>query len=405
MLLHYQAKGADGSVIEGDRESPDKFSLAADLRAEGLMPFLVTPKRKNPLVRLMVKMNEWVQGVSLHEKIVFSRNLAAMLGAGLAVSRSLEILEKQTENAVFRSTLEAIGKDIKDGGTLSRGLAKFPSVFSSLFVAMVHAGEESGGLPGALREVAIHLEKHYALVRKVRGAMLYPIIIICAVFVIGALMLIYVVPTLTSTFKELGVALPASTRFIIFVSDLLVHYTVGVLAGAIALGASFFLFLRTPRGGRAFDYILLKLPFVGNLAREVNSARTARTLSSLLTAGVSVTESLFITKEVLQNSYYKEALASAVERIEKGTAIAEIFKEHENLFPVMVGEMTEVGEETGKLSEMLLNVATFYEEEVETATKDLSTVIEPLLMVVIGAAVGFFAISMVAPTYSLLNNI
>jgi len=405
MQLHFKAKNRDGGVVEGTRESADKFSLAVELRGEGIMPFLVETVEQNPVARFFTQLNSIVQGVSLHEKIVFARNLSAMLGAGLGAARAIEILEKQTDNETLKGILRSVGGEIAAGGNLSKGLAKFPSVFPPLFVAMVHAGEESGSLPTALREVALQLEKHYGLVRKVRGALIYPGIIISAIVAIGALMLIFVVPTLTSTFKELDVDLPVTTQFIIFMSGVLTEYTLVTLLSLVVLIALLIVAARTPRGGRAFDFLLLKAPLVGMLVREVNAARTTRTLSSLLTAGVNVTESLYITKDVLQNSYYKEAVELAVERIEKGAPMAEMFKEKDELFPVMVGEMIAVGEETGKLSEMLLNVATFYEEEVENSTKDLSTVIEPVLMIIIGAAVGFFAISMVSPMYSVLNNV
>lgn len=405
MQFHYKAEGREGALAEGTREAADKLSLLADLKKEGLSLLVANPVEGSGLVRFLRRLNETVVTIGLHEKIIFARNLSAMISAGLALSRAIEILEKQTANKKFKRILGDIGQGIKDGGTLSDGLKKYPAVFSPLFVAMVHAGEESGGLPGALKEVGIHLEKHYQLVKKVRGAMIYPAIILCAILVIGVLMLLYVVPTLTSTFKELKVELPASTQFIILLSDLLANYTIPVFLAFAAFVALFVMGLRTPRGARYFDAVLLRVPFIGTLVKEMNSARTARTLSSLLMAGVSVTEALSITRDVLQNSFYKEALGEAVERIEKGGSVAEIFKGHGDIFPIMVGEMAEVGEETGKLSEMLVDIALFYEGEVEAATKDLSTVIEPLLMVVIGGAVGFFAISMISPTYSLMNSI
>ena len=406
MLYKYKAKKlSDGELIEGTRESEGKFSLLRELKEEGLSLLVAEGTEGGGIVRFLVRLNEVVIRIRLHDKIIFARNLAAMISAGLSLSRALEILEKQTTNAKFKKIMGALGKEIKDGGTLSSGLKKYPNVFSPLFVAIVHAGEESGGLAPSLKEIALHLDKNYALIKKVRGAMTYPAIILVAIFIIGALMLIYVVPTLTGTFKELKVELPASTQFIIFISDLLVNNTVTVFLGLVTFIIFFTLGLRTARGQKYFDFVLLRIPFIGNLVKQINSARTTRTLSSLLVAGVTITESLSITRDVIQNHYYKVALLSAAEKVQKGGAVAETFKENTFLFPVMVGEMIEVGEETGKVSQMLLDIATFYEDEVDAATKDLSTVVEPVLMVVIGAAVGFFAISMITPTYSLLNNI
>lgn len=405
MQFKFKAKGKDGKLVEAVRESKDKLTLFSELKSEGLMLLVAEPLEGGGLIQFLKWLNETVVRIDLHEKIIFARNLSAMISAGLPLSRAIEILEKQTTNQKFRKILNVLGKEIKEGNTLSSGLAKFPNVFIPLFVAMVRAGEESGGMSGALKEIAMHLEKSYIMMKKVRGAMMYPAIIICAVVVIGILMLIFVVPTLISTFKELNVELPASTRFVIFISNLFTEYSIYLLLGIIIAVIGGVFALRTRRGQQIFDSIILRLPFVGNLVKEINSAQTTRTLSSLISAGVNITESISITRDVIQNYYYKEALAVAVSRIEKGAPISEVFKEKTNLFPVMVGEMMEVGEETGKLSQMLLDIATFYEEEVESATKDLSTIIEPLLMVLIGCAVGFFAISMISPTYSLLNSI
>ncbi|MEK7558367.1 MAG: type II secretion system F family protein [Patescibacteria group bacterium] len=405
MQFHFKAKKKDGTITEGLRDAEDKLILAYDLRKEGMALFFAEPAGGNKILQFLKWLNETVITVGLHEKIVFARNLSAMISAGLSISRALEILEKQTSNKKLKQALLGISNGISQGKTLSDGLKNYPRIFSPLFIAMVHAGEESGGLAVSLKEISLHLEQSYTLLRKVRGALIYPMIVVCAIIIIGILMLIFVVPTLTSTFKELNVALPASTRFIIWLSDILSNYTITFLISSIALGITIFLAFRTHRGGKFFDFVILRIPFIGRLVKEVNTARTTRTLSSLITAGVPITQSTLITTDVLQNFYYKRALALATGKIEKGAAIALMFKENTFLYPIMVGEMIEVGEETGKLSEMLLDIAHFYEEQVETATKDLSTIVEPVLMILIGSAVGFFAVSMISPIYSLSSSI
>jgi len=241
--------------------------------------------------------------------------------------------------------------------------------------------------------------------KKVRGAMMYPSIVLSAIFVIGALMLIYVVPSLTATFKEMNAELPGSTQFVISISNFLINHTFGSFFSVAVLVAGVFFVSRTRRGGRVIQYGILRMPIFGGIVKEVNAARTARTLSSLLSAGVDVRQSLFITGDVLQNVFFKEVLREAEKMVEKGFPVSGVFKGKTDLYPVMVGEMMEVGEETGKLSEMLENIADFYESEVDNATKDLSSLIEPILMIVIGAAVGFFAVSMITPAYSILNSI
>ncbi len=270
---------------------------------------------------------------------------------------------------------------------------------------MVHAGEESGGLPAALSEVGLNLKKSYDLNKKIKGALMYPSIILIAIFAIGVLMMMYVVPTLTKTFKDLGGDLPSSTKFVIWISDMISQHTLLFLTVVGVIVTVFVLFARLEVTKKYFDYIILRIPVVGTIVKEVNTARTARTMSSLLSSGVDMSKALSITEEVLQNIYYKEILKKAIVLIEKGSPLSISFKEGVKLYPVMMGEMMEVGEETGNLAKMLLDIANFYEGEVDNKTKDLSVIIEPVLMVFIGGAVGFFAISMISPMYSVMNNI
>lgn len=402
MLYSYTAKDQEGNITEGKREAADKFSLGRELRIDGLS--LITAHEVSRGLDFS-SINHLFVRITLHEKVIFTRNLAAMLSAGISLARALGILERQTQNFKFKKVLNSLSDDINKGMSLSAGMKKFPNVFSPLFSSMTEAGEESGGLPDTLHVIGMQLEKSYVMGKKIRGALMYPAIVISAIFVIGALMLIYVVPTLTVTFKDLHAELPGSTKFIIAVSDLLIAHTLLFVLSVILIIAGFFFGLRTRRGARAYQFFILHFPIFGPIVKEVNSALTARTLSSLLSAGVDVRQALAITGSVIQNSYYKEVLQKADVNVEKGLVLSGVFKERSDLYPVMVGEMMEVGEETGKLSEMLKNIADFYEEEVDTTTKDLSALLEPLLMIVIGAAVGFFAVAMITPTYSILNSI
>ncbi len=402
MLYIFTAKNESGNLIEGKRESADKVSLSQELRAENLI--LVVARETAGNLDLSA-VNHFFTRITLHEKIIFTRNLAAMLSAGISLARVLGILSRQTQNFKFRKTLDSLLDDINKGQSLSEGMKKFPKIFSSLFVSMVKAGEESGGLPNSLKSVGIQLEKNYTMNRKIRGALMYPAVVITAIFVIGILMLIYVVPTLTATFKDLGAELPKSTQLIIALSDFLVLHTITFIISTAFVLTSLFYFIRTRYGTRVYQFVILRFPLFGPIIKEINAARTARTMSSLLSSGVDMRESLIITGGVLQNVFYKEVLGKAEIDIEKGLPLSGSFKERTDLYPAMVGEMMEVGEETGKLSDMLENIADFYESEVDATTKDLSTLIEPIMMIVIGAAVGFFAVAMISPTYSVLNSI
>jgi type IV pilus assembly protein PilC len=270
---------------------------------------------------------------------------------------------------------------------------------------MVKAGEESGGLPANLKEVAGHLEKAYNLTKKIKGALTYPLIILSAIGLVGVLMMIFVVPTLIKTFEEVGADLPASTKLIIGLSNFLSHHTILFVLCVLAFGVGLYFIFKIKKVSEVFDSVILKLPVIGVIAKEMNSARTTRTLGSLLSSGVDISRAITITRDVVQSHPYKLLLEEARLKVEKGAPLSGIIKSNTNLYPVMVGEMMEVGEETGKLTDMLHDIATFYEDEVDAKTKDLSTVIEPMLMIFIGAAVGFFAISMISPMYSLVDNI
>jgi type IV pilus assembly protein PilC len=243
------------------------------------------------------------------------------------------------------------------------------------------------------------------LQKKIKGAMIYPAVIISVVIIVGILMFIFVIPGLTATFKELNVELPFATRIIIDISDFIKNNLLLFLGSLIGLIALIYIAIRTKQGHDLIDTVILRLPFFGPITKEINSARTARTLSSLLTSGVPIAESLRITEQVLQNHYYQSIIKEAEVSISKGETISSVFIRNEKFYPVFVGEMMSVGEETGKMPDMLMGVATFYETEVDQKTKDMSTIIEPILMVIIGAAVGFFAIAMIMPIYSLMDNV
>lgn len=388
-------------MVTGSISADDRTEAVRLIRDSGVMPIFVE-KKSGMKIGMSITL---FRGVKLSEKIMFTKNMAGMLRAGLPLSRALVVLGKQTTNKYFKTIITTLLDTIDKGSTLSEGMAKYPRVFSSLFVAMVKAGEESGGLPSALAEIGTNLEKSYALNRKIKSALMYPSIIIAAIIIIGILMFVYVVPTLVGTFKELGAELPASTKLVIAISDLISNHLLLLVLGLLGLVALGYVAFKMKRTKRMIEYVTVRLPLLGTLIQEVNAARTARTLSSLISSGVNISRSITITKEVLQNSYYKAVLDEALAAVERGEPISSVFKSHLKLYPVMVGEMMEVGEETGKMTNMLSDIAIFYEGEVEAKTKDLSTIIEPVLMIFIGAGVGFFAISMLSPMYSIMDSI
>lgn len=403
----YRAKTNEGKIIEESKEAKDKFSLVRDLKSRGLTPLSL---KENSLglggVTSVDGIFQKIFGkVKMQEQIIFTKNLSGMLKAGLSLSRAISVLKKQTKNPKFENILNVLDEEINAGGTLSSGLAKFPNIFSKLFVSMIKAGEESGNLADALSEVGTNLEKAHNLTKKVKGALMYPSIILSAMILIGMVMFAYVVPTLAKTFKDTGAKIPASTKFIIGLGEFFSNYLIFAILGTILIGVGLYFLSRAKFLAKYIDFIILKLPAVGKMSQELNTARTARTISSLLVSGVPITRAIEITEDVVQNIYYRKILEKTRDVTEKGSPMSEIFIANPKLYPVMMSEMVQVGEETGKLSDMLLQIALFYEDEVENKTKNLSTIIEPVLMVIIGSAVGFFAVSMLSPMYSVMNGI
>ncbi len=400
----YTAEKSDGEIYQGVAEAPDRFALYDIVRHEGAK-IISVDEDKGHNVWSLTYWNSKLTTVKEMDKILFARNLSAMLSAGLSLARALSVLERQTRNPRLKATVSEIASEVRRGTTLHETLAKFPRVFPRLMIAMVRAGEEGGDLPTSLAVTSDQMERMYTLKKKIRGAMIYPCIILVAIVGIGVVMMIEVVPTLAQTFAEMDAALPRSTQIVIGISNFLVQYTLFAMIGAILVIGGIVSLLKTKVGSRASDWFFLHLPGIAQIVREINAARTSRTLASLTQSGVDILTSLEITREVVQNSYFQEVLANAQTAVGAGQPLSATFMHAEKLYPPFVGEMMSVGEETGATAEMLKRLAAFYEDEVERKTKDMSTIIEPFLMVFIGAAVGFFAVAMIMPIYQLSDHI
>lgn len=402
-LFKYVLKDKDGKKLEGLVEAKDKFDLYHNIKKPGTT-IVSTEEVKSGRSVSWKKIINALDGVKAHDRIIFAKNLAKMMRAGLSITKGLSIMENES-SGYFKKVIVQVNDLISKGNTLSDSIKNYPKVFSPLFVSMVRAGEESGNLPLALENVGMQLEKSYLLNKKIRGALIYPAVIISLMIGIAILMMVYVVPTLTNTFKSIGVKLPFAAQLIISASEFILSYALLIVLGVVCFVILFGYLLRTARGKRVMDFIILHSPVIGEMAKQVNSARTARTLSSLVSSGVDIVVAIGVTKDVIQNSYYKEVLQIAEDTIQKGDSISKVFSENKKLYPVFVSEMVAVGEETGKIGEMLLNVATFYEDEVDQKTKDMSAIIEPVLMIIIGVGVGLFAISIISPIYSIGDSI
>lgn len=407
MKFTYSGHDKDGATVRETVEATDRFAVYDIARGKGHVVDALEDAKSFSLRRFfnIEKIEYAISRVKEDELVMVTRNIGSMLVAGLPLSRCLNVIERQTKNPRLKLIVRDIIARINRGEQFGDTLAEYPRVFSDLYVAMVRAGSESGNLADTLKTLSVQMERSTSLKKKIKGAMIYPAIVITILIIIGILMMIFVMPSITSTFESLNVKLPATTQFLITVSKFMSNHTLvalGALLGFIVLAI---MFLSSKAGKVTTSWLFPRLPVIGTMAKETNAARTARTLASLLASGVDVIRSLQITSEVVQNVYYRAIIIEAMRRVEKGEPLSGIFVERNDLYPILVGEMILVGEETGNISEMLGQLAVFYEGEVEQKTKDLSTIIEPILMVVIGGTVGFFALAMISPIYSIGNSI
>lgn len=337
--------------------------------------------------------------------MMFCRNLSILVGAGISLNRALDILSKETEKEKLKRTILSISESIRAGKPFSDSLEEFPAVFDELFTNMVRVGETGGNLEEVLRLLATHYEKENDLRGKVVGALVYPAVVVSVMLIIGALMMVFVIPKLTKIFEDMNATLPLTTQLIITISNLMADYALFFLAGFVVLAYLMRRFSKTISGQRLFHRALLRAPVFGTIIKKVNSARMSRILSSLIEAGVPMVRSLEIASRTLTNYYFRTSLVEASQEVQKGKPLSETLTAYSTVYPVLITQMIQVGEESGKLSDILKKIADFYEEEVASITKNLASVIEPLLMVVIGGAVGFFAVSMIQPLYSLVSQV
>ena len=351
----YKAKKPSGEIYSGERDATDRYELYKFIRESGDEVVQFREKGASKGLNINLSFGSLNQRVKMIDKINFARNLGAMLEAGLALSRALSVLQRQTGSKNLKKVIAGLIEEINSGTTLADALAQHNKIFSPLFISMVHAGEQSGTLASSLKVVAAQMDNNYTLEKRIRGALMYPAVIVSAMIVIGILMFIFVIPTLLKTFTDLGVQLPLSTQVILGLSNIVQHDGILLLAFIILFMGTAYWWAKKPNGKSFIDKYMLKIPIIGNLVREVNTARTARTLSSLFTSGVDVVESMAITANVVQNVHFRAVLLKAVEAIKKGDLMSKVFEEETKLYPVFFSEMVSVGEETGKTGEMLLD--------------------------------------------------
>lgn len=401
-IFYYEGRNKRGEKSSGIIKAKDERDLAWQLKSEGLIPTKIEKKKEKEKGSFSISI---LNRVSLVEKLMFTRHLSVMIKGGVALPEAVQTLGRQTKSAYFKKVLEGVSENLKKGINLHEALAAYPRVFTSIYVNMVEVGEILGNLEEILNLLAVQLKKEHDIKSKVKGAMMYPLVVLSATIAIGILMMVVVIPRIAKIFKELKANLPASTRFVIALSEFIKNHTLLVIFMIVFSVVGFVLFSKSAFGKKVIDFILIKTPFIKDIVIKVNSARFCRSLSSMLGGGVSIVRSLEIVAESAGNTYYERATKEAAKEVQKGVSLNSVLERNPDIFPILLVQMMRVGEETGMSAQILKQLAEFYEEEVDSVTRSLSSIVEPVLMIILGAAVGFFAVSMLQPMYSVVDYI
>lgn len=398
----YTAKSADGETTKGSMNATDMRELSRNLKNENLILVKAVSDRDKKKKLLSLNLSF---GVPDTEKILMVKNLSVMVATGLSLVKSFNILIAQTKNAKLKEILSGVRDRVNKGENLSSAMASYPEVFSEFFLSMTKVGEESGTLEEVFKILSLQIEKEHKIRSKIKGAMVYPLIVLGLMLVVGAVIVEFVLPKLSQFFMNIGADIPVYTKALITFGEFSQERWYVLLLAPIVLIVLIWLSLKTKFGRRIKDTLFLRIPIVSSFVKKSNCAILIRSLSSLLGSGVPLTKSLEVASGTVGNFYFKKAVNQSAERIKKGEKLSETLSDYKDIFPFGAIEMVEVGEETGKTSDVLKTLADFYEDELIAATEKLTTALEPILIIVLGLMVGFFAISVIQPMYSSLQSI
>lgn len=402
----YKAKSLDGKLVEETIEAESERMVRNTLREKNLTIINIQQKTATKMQTDIFAALKKFRGVNEQAITVFSRQFATMINAGLAMVRCLDILSEQTDDKKLQETLISVRRDVEGGMALSNSLARYPSVFSPLYISMVRAGELGGVLDEVLDRLAGFMEKDFTLKKKVKSAMTYPVVILVMAVIIVAFLVIYILPTFVGLFEGMQMKLPLPTQILMAVTkgagNPIILLVVGVLTAGI--GVTIVQYGKTPAGKKQYDLIKLKVPVFGMLNKKVAISRFCRTLGTLLSSGVPIMQALEIVGKASGNEVIGETVMKVRESIREGENIATPLSESE-IFPPMVTQMVAVGEETGNLDAMLSKIADFYDTEVEYLLSSLTSMLEPIMILAMGGIVGFIVIAVFLPLYQLIGNL
>ena len=401
-IYKWEGKTAKGVVKKGEMEAPNEAAIRIHLRQQSVIPIKIESKEKG--LNINISLSFLKKKVQQRSVAVFTRQLATMIDAGLPLVQSLEVLSQQQDNKVFKNIIREIREDVEGGSTFAGALKKHPKAFNELYTNLVVAGEEGGILDTILNRLASYIEKAEALKKKVKSALIYPATIVSVAVIVVIILMVFVIPVFETMFQSAGQSLPLPTLIVLTISKMIKKYIVILIPVLIFLGYLFKRYYKTDNGKAVVDRLLLKLPVFGPLFRKIAVARFSRTLGTLVSSGVPILDGLSIVSRTAGNRAIEIAIMNARASIREGETIAEPLG-RSALFPPMVIQMIAVGESTGALDSMLSKIAEFYEDEVDVAVANLTSLLEPLLMIFLGVVIGGVVIAMYLPIFNMASAV
>jgi type IV pilus assembly protein PilC len=401
MKYKYKARNQAGAVQEGIVEASTLSNASSLLQRHNLIVVALEPQKESDIFSGVSRL--W-EGISGKEFVMFSRQMAVMVEAKVPILASLKGIIEQTPNPYFAKVLLAVMADVDEGKSLSEAMRRHPEVFSNLYVNMIQSGEISGNLQQSLESLADNIEKNYVLTQKIKGVLYYPTFILGAFFVVGFIMITFVIPKLTEMIKETNAKLPITTKILIAAGDFMQHYWWAVLIVVVAGISGMIYYIRTDEGKKEFDVLVLKIPVVGRVVKYVYLARFAENLSTLVRSGIPIVSALQIAGQTIGNIVFEAHIAEAAEKVKTGGSVNEVLAAKKD-FPPIMSQMVKVGEDTGKLDMTLDTMAKFYTREADQIVSNLSSIIEPVLIVILGIGVGILVFSIIIPIYNIAQGI
>ncbi len=400
MRLQYKAATKEGKIEQGVIDASDINEAAQYLRSKDLTPIHIIKEEDNP----MAKIFPMTKKVKTNDLVLFTRQLSSMLASGLTLMKALSILKDQMQNAAMVEVVNSLINDVEEGKTLSTSMAKYPKVFSPIYVSLIKAGEVSGLLDKVLLRLADNLEKQQKLRGTIKGALMYPVIVVVLMGAVMGVMMIFVIPQLTSLYQNLNVPLPFTTQVVIGISNFMSSFWFIIILAIAGIIYFFRRWKKTEEGELIMDSIMLKLPIFGRLIQQTILAEFSRTLGLLVGTGTLVVDALLQTADTANNVHYRNAIKQVSKEVEKGVSMGDAMSIYP-LFPPLLIQLVKIGEQTGKIDDSLTRASEYYEREVDQTVKALTTAMEPFIMVVLGIGVAFLIMSVITPIYSLISSI